>query len=337
MQQVALIGFGFMGAMHAAVYRALPAVRVSAVVDPRGEELRPALREAGLDDVPVFPDLSSAAARAEFSFVDICLPTDLHRETALQAFGLGKPVFCEKPIALTAEDARAMNEAARSRGVAFMVGHCIRFWPEYVELKRMVASGEHGRLVSLSLGRRNGRPDYSAGDWANQPERCLGAALDLHIHDTDFLVHLLGTPPAVFSRGIRDATGWSSITTQYLYEEIAVSAEGGWNFPKRAGFQMRFTAVFERAVLDFDSRQSPALVLTAGDSEPVPVVLPVVPDGDAQGIPSGYYHELAYFVGCLESGQPVGNSSGEQAEESLRVTLLEIASADSGKILSTIQ
>ncbi|HRJ71671.1 MAG TPA: Gfo/Idh/MocA family oxidoreductase [Terrimicrobiaceae bacterium] len=337
MQQVALIGFGFMGAVHAAVYRALPAVRIAAVVDPRGEELRPVLREAGLDDVPVCPDLASAAARSGFSFVDICLPTDLHREAAAQAFDLGKHVFCEKPIALTVEDAVAMTSSARARGVQFMVGHCIRFWPEYVELKRMVESGEHGRLVSLSLARRNGRPGYSAGNWVNQPERCLGAALDLHIHDTDFLVHLLGTPPAVFSRGVRDATGWSSITTQYLYEDCAVSAEGGWNYPRNAGFQMRFTAVFEHAVLDFDSRQTPSLTLTAGDGEPTPLVLPALPDGAAAEIPPGYYHELAYFVDCLESGKPVENSTGGQAAESLRVTLCEIASADAGKILPTNQ
>ncbi len=337
MQQVALVGFGFMGAMHAEVYRALPNVRVAAVVDPRGEKLRSALRDAGLDDVPVYPDAASAAAQTDFSIVDICLPTDLHRDVSLQAFELGKHVFCEKPIALTMEDAAAMTSSARASGLQFMVGHCIRFWPEYVELKRLVESGEHGRLVSLSLARRNGRPDSTAGDWANKPERCLGAALDLHIHDTDFLIHLLGTPPAVFSRGVRDATGWSSITTQYLYEEIAVSAEGGWNFPKRAGFQMRFTAVFESAVLEFDSRLAPALVLTAGDGEPAPVVLPPMPDGNASGIPPGYYHELAYFVDCLERGIPVANSTGEHAEESLRITLLEIASANSGKILPTIQ
>ena len=82
---------------------------------------------------------------------DICLPTDLHRATALQAFAAGKHVFCEKPIALSTEDAMVMTEAALLADRQLMVGHCIRFWPEYVELKRMVDSGKQGRLLSCVL------------------------------------------------------------------------------------------------------------------------------------------------------------------------------------------
>lgn len=197
MQRIVLVGGGFMGAMHAKVYRLLPAARIAAVVDPRGEKVSEDLRTGR--NVPVFPDLAEAMKRVDCSAVDICLPTDLHRETALLAIAAGKHVFCEKPIALTGEDAAAMTAAARLAGRQLMVGHCIRFWPEYLKLKRAVDSGVHGRLVSLSLGRRTGRPGYSIGNWVNRPERCLGAALDLHIHDTDFLLHLLGRPEAVVS------------------------------------------------------------------------------------------------------------------------------------------
>ena len=201
-------------------------------------------------------------------------------------------MFCEKPIALTREDAAAMTDAAREAGRQLMVGHCIRFWPEYVELKRIVDSGEHGRLLSLSLGRRTGRPGYSIGDWVNKPERCLGAALDLHIHDTDFLLHLLGAPEAVVSQGLRDETGWSSIATQYVYGGRIVTAEGAWNYPANWGFQMRFSAVFERAVLDYDSRSG--ITLAAGDAGPTALPMPQH---------DGYHHELAYFFGCLEIGR----------------------------------
>ena len=340
-QKILLVGFGSMGAMHADVYRLLPDAQIVGVVDPQGEAIRQKLSSQGVVDLPVFLDFASAVGSLEFSVVDICLPTDLHCEVALQAIEKRKHVFCEKPIALKREDALAMVRAARSKDLQFMVGHCILFWPEYLELKRLVESGEHGRLVSLSMDRRSSRPNSSVQNWVNQPERCLGAALDLHIHDTDFLLSLLGQPKTVTSQGIRDETGWSSISTQYEYELLSVTAHGAWNYPKKWGFQMRFQAVFERAALDYDSRAEPTLILTAGDSAPSAVVLPL-PTGrtqaDVEKISKlgGYYHELAYFLRCLGRGEPVTISTGEQASASLDLVLAEIDSATLGKRISLL-
>lgn len=325
MQGILLVGCGFMGKKHADAYRLLPGAHVVGVVDPRGEELAESLRGSLLERVPVFATFESALANVECSAVDICLPTDLHRQVAIAAFAAGKHVFCEKPIALTRDDAEAMIAAAREAGRQLMVGHCIRFWPEYVELKRLVDSGERGRLLSLSMARRTGRPGYSVGDWVNNPARCVGAALDLHIHDTDFLLHLLGAPEAVVSQGLRDETGWSSIATQFLYEGRIVTAEGAWNYPANWGFQMRFTAVFETAVLDYDSSAAPPLKLSTGEATPVAWT---APEHD------GFYHELAYFIECLERGAPVAVSTGEQASASLDIILAEIESAETGRQIS---
>jgi len=339
MQRVALIGCGFMGGMHASVYPALADACLVAVVDPREEAAREILNARGLGGVPIYADYDQAARECDFSVADICLPTDLHRTVALSAFAGGHHVFCEKPISLTIEDARAMTAAARDAGRELMIGHCIRFRPEYRELEKWVRSGRAGALLGLELGRRSGRPDYSVGDWVNRPERCVGAALDLHIHDTDFIVHLLGTPDAVFSRGTQDGTGWSGIATHYLYDRFVVTASGGWNSPPRWGFQMRFDAVFENGSLDFDSRRNPTLRQTSGREEPSDLILPKLPanpvasGGNITDL-GGYFQELAYFVDCLENGKRVSISSGDQATESLRVVLAEIESAASGKLVS---
>lgn len=324
MTDLAIIGFGFMGAMHAGVYRSLPSARVVAVVDDRVEEIRGRLRERGWD-IPVFPDYGSAVAGCDFSVLDICLPTDLHPKTAIRAFADGKHVFCEKPIALAVRDAEAMTAAAHAAGRQLMVGHCIRFWPEYEALKRAVDSREHGRLASLSLSRRNARPDYAVGNWVNDPGRCAGAALDMHIHDTDFVCHLLGAPVAVSARGVLETGGWNSIASTYDFgpDGPLVFADGAWNYPRGWGFQMCFSAVFENAALDFDSRATPSLMLTVAGGEPRPVVLPEPPT-------DGYRRELEYFIGRLEAGLPVETSTGEQAARSLAVTLAEIESAAGG-------
>lgn len=328
MVRVLLCGFGFMGRVHAGVLAQLPGVTVAGVVDPRGEAVLPELRDL-CGEVPVFPTTETALAGCTCDAVDICLPTDLHRQTAEMSLSAGKHVFCEKPLALTVPDAEAMVQAAQKADRQLMVGHCLRFWPEYEFLAELVRSREHGALVSLSLSRRNARPDYAVGDWVNNPQRCVGGALDMHIHDTDFVCHLLGTPRGVSARGVREATGWNSIASTYDYGSSGplVFADGAWIYPPGWGFQMRFSTVFERAALDFDSRADPALLLTAGKNPPQPVPLP-------HAGTDGYHGELAYFFSRLRDGLPVEISTGEQATESLRVTLAEIASAaDGGRIV----
>jgi len=324
MARVLLCGFGFMGRVHAGVLTRLRGVTLAGVVDPRGEAILPDLRDR-CGEVPVFTTTEAALAAAPCDVVDICLPTDLHRRTAELALSAGKHVFCEKPLALTMADAESMVQAARQANRQLMVGHCLRFWPEYEVLAELVRSGEHGALVSLSLSRRNARPDYAVGDWVNDPQRCIGAALDMHIHDTDFVCHLLGTPRGVTARGVREATGWNSIASTYDYGASGplVFADGAWNYPPGWGFHMRFSAVFERAALDFDSRADPTLLLTAGAEPPCPVPRPH-PGTD------GYHGELAYFFARLRDGLPVEISTGEQAAQSLRVTLAEIESAAHG-------
>jgi predicted dehydrogenase len=317
---IAIMGYGFMGNLHARVFAKNPLAKVVAVIDSRMTEMIPEPDGSG---PRFFPDYSSAAEAVDFEVLDICLPTDLHAGAACEAFADGRHVFCEKPIALTLGEADRMIAASRQAGRQLMIGHCLRFWPEYDALKTFCRNGELGGLRSLSLFRRAARPDYTAGDWANQPGRCLGAALDLHIHDTDILLDLLGTPAAVFSSGLRDKTGWSSIATHYLYDTLRVEAEGAWNFPPGWPFQMGFCAVFEKGVLDFDSTRENSLTVLRPDSGRSNVPVPSLSDG----LPVAYVRELSHFLHGLADGEPVQTGSGPQARESLRVTLAEIESA----------
>ena len=134
---IAILGGGFMGASHAANYRALgDRVRVKTIASRRSDR---ASAVAASVDAELTDDLMSVLRDPEVDAVDICLPTPLHREWAEAAFTAGKHVLLEKPIALTLEDADAIVAAAERSGRLFMVGLVLRFWPEYVELQRRVA------------------------------------------------------------------------------------------------------------------------------------------------------------------------------------------------------
>jgi len=333
MVRIIIQGFGFMGQVHARCYAANPRAEVVAVVDLDSERARKTVVDLALGEVLISDNIEDVLKHAKADALDICLPTDAHPAAAEAGFAAGLHVFCEKPIALDLESANRITAASEKAERQLMVGHCLRFWPEYLSLKSMIQSGEAGRLRALSLFRRATRPGYTAGDWISDPERCLGAALDFHIHDTDLVHFFLGAPQAVFSAGLRLPTGWDHIQTQYLFDDgPMVQAEGGWTYPANRPFQMGYSALFERGSLDFDSTASSTLVKNIGDET---FDLSASPDEAAQGELAGlvgYRDQLDYFVARIASGEPIEINTGIDATVSLRTLHAEIKSAESRRI-----
>lgn len=325
---VVIAGFGFMGQAHARCLAMNPRAVVAGIVDADPAAAAERARGMGLT-AKAGATLEEVIGAVQARAVDLCLPTDLHRSQAAVAFARGMHVFCEKPIALSVDDARAMVREAEAAGVFLMVGHCIRFWPEYRELERVVRGGELGTLRAVALTRRAGRPGYTAGNWVADPGRCVGGALDLHIHDADFLHHLLGLPGAVTSRGIRRDSGWDHIVTLYDYDGVCVTAEGGWDHPAEWGFRMAYHAVFDGGTLDFDSTASPALTRCLPGGKPEPVTLPAVDAPHPEGF-GAHAAELDHFASCVQRGEPPQIATGAQSAESLRLVLAEIDSAAAG-------
>lgn len=337
---IALVGCGFMGSTHAQVYSQLPKARLAAVVDPRLDATREKLAALRLT-VPVYPTLAALlAAHADIDAVDLCTPSDRHEADAILALDAGKHLFCEKPLALSLEAADRILAKAAAKGAIAQVGLCIRFWPEYQALRAFVQESRGGRLLSLSLQRQAGRPGYSDQEWLNRSDRSGGAALDLHIHDTDFVLALLGRPAAVTSRATFDFSGSSHIFTLYHFEGVSVCAEGGWNYPAGWGFRMAFQALFENCCIDFDSGSSPTLRITwnNGKPEPMPFKAPAAGqsasgEGNISSL-GGYFNELQYFVDCLAHGRPAAEGTLTQARTALEVVLAEIQSAKSGRAVA---
>lgn len=335
--KVAIIGLGFMGVMHARIYQALPGVELGAVVDidPAGAQKK--LRSLNMDR-PVYASLDDLLANLEVQVIDICSPTGQHVDLATQAAAAGKHVFIEKPLAFDLPGCEAIQSAVAKAGVHAQVGHCIRFWPEYVELRRVVQSDELGALKSLSLVRRAARP--GGGNplhWVNQAALSGGAALDLHVHDTDYVLHLLGTPKSVYSRTTQGMSGDDHIFTCYQYDTTVVVAEGGWDYPEHYGFCMAFEAIFAKGCLAYDINAAAPLRLTR-EGEPSVTVSVQQPGPPASGSKAGnisalggYYNELQYFIACLQQNNAPQIATLAQASESIRVLRAELESAQTGQ------
>ncbi|MSU70438.1 MAG: Gfo/Idh/MocA family oxidoreductase [Opitutaceae bacterium] len=323
-----------MGATHAQAYSKIRNARVVAIFDTNRRSAAVIARRIGLR-VPIYDDLDKALDAHPIDVIDLCLPTRFHSRYIRRALQARKHIFCEKPFAVDAREASSLAAAAERARVKMQIGLCTRFWPEYQALRALVCGRSAGRLLSLSLQRRCRRPPAKKIRLASS----TGAALELHLHDTDFVHYLLGRPKAVTSVGTKEGAGWAHLFTTYHFDGIAVTAEGGWNYPPRWGFQMAFQAVFERGVVEFDNRAEPPLAITwqDGSKRSLPFVRPRIRRSRSGLGPiselDGYFNELAYFIGCLEHQRAPLMATPRQAVDSIRTVMAEIRSAESGRTI----
>lgn len=175
---VAMIGYGFMGAMHSQAWRTahhffeLPATpRMVTVVGRDAGAVADAATRYGWESSAT--DWRAVLERPDVDIVDICTPGDTHAPIAIAALQAGKHVLCEKPLANTVADAQAMVEAAAeaaARGVRSMVGFTYRCVPAIELARELVAEGRLGEL-------RHVRAHYLQ-DWLTDAETPLSWRLD---------------------------------------------------------------------------------------------------------------------------------------------------------------
>lgn len=313
--KIGIVGLGFMGATHLKAFLNTEGVTLAAVSATNPRRLAGDLsdvggnlgRESGTYDfsnVRKYPDWRDLVNDPELDAVDVCLPTNLHLPVTVAALKAGKHVLCEKPMALTAADCDEMLKAARENGKILMIGHVLRFWPEYNYLQRFVKSGEYGAVRTATFVRRCGVPDWSK--WAMDDSQSGGALLDLLVHDIDQVLRLFGPPTKVAAKALNDQ---DSISATLLYPNgPEVRVQGGW-FPSGTPFAMGFQVAAQRGELELTPD---GLRLNDGSGALKSIKLD---EGDA------YDAEVRYFVECCRNGQQPVECPPEQSAAAVKLAL----------------
>jgi predicted dehydrogenase len=326
MLRVGVTGFGFMGRTHYKCWTALKETQVVAVCDSNPnieQDTKRAVGNIGETDEAVdfgslqlYSDFDKMLAKAELDAVSITLPTYLHPDYSIKALQAGLHVLCEKPMALTVEGCQRMVAEAKRSGKVLQIGHCVRFWPEYAKAKEIVDSGQYGRTIAATFQRLGAPPTWSLDNWFLDEKRSGGMALDLHIHDTDFVQYLFGVPRAVCSFGAKGpGGGLAHIVTQYLYDDDkVVTAEGGWAMMPAFGFEMSFNIALEKATLVYDLTRDPMFRVCPAEAE---AFTPEVAKQD------GWFLQIAHFAEAA-SGQKVKPiTTLEQSLNSVKIVQAE--------------
>jgi len=331
--RVGIAGFGFMGRMHYRCWKTLDGVRVTAVCDADPDALADAGTSRGniagaegdvdLAGVQVYGDFEQMIAEEPLDAVSITVPTYLHAPSTIAALDAGLHVLCEKPMALSLADGTRMIKAAERSGKVLQIGHCIRFWPEYAKAKEIIDSGEHGRVIAATFERLAATAARGPQSWFSDEKLSGGVALDLHIHDTDFVQYLFGVPRAVCSGGVPGpGGGLAHIATRYCYDDKLVTAEGGWAMMPGFGFEMRFHVAMERATITYDFLRKPALRLIPAEGDPIE---PPCEEGD------GYARQIAHFARRVRGQEVPPVTTLQESWDSLRIVEAERESVRTGK------
>jgi predicted dehydrogenase len=328
-------GLGFMGATHIQAMSSMPGVEVAAVAAQSEKALSGDLSEAGgnlgrggaafdFSRAQKFTDWRTMLLESDVDAVDICLPTEFHSEATLAALARGKHVLVEKPMALTAVECTEMLAAAGRAGKTLMVAHVLRFWPEYLELRRFLDEPDLGAVKRATFERRCALPDWS--HWLPDEKRSGGAVLDLLIHDVDQALALFGPPDEVECRSLGPVDTMDAAL--HYANGVDVELLGGW-YPSGTTFSMGFEIERARGTMKLEDgrlqvRREPRGGQDANAGwEPVPVA-----GGD------GYRNEIAYFIQCCRDGAPPARCLPEDSARAVRLALLlKQARLEAGKRL----
>lgn len=325
MLKVGIAGFGFMGRTHYKCWRTVDDVEVTAICDlnpdiQQSEKISGNIEKTDdtidLSGLRLYNDFEKMLANEKLDAVSITLPTYLHADYSIKALSAGINVLCEKPMALNIEDCMKMIAAAEHSGKLLQIGQCVRFWPEYAVAREIVESGRYGKVIAATFQRLSAAPSWSMDNWMMNEKLSGGMALDLHIHDTDFVQYLFGMPDAVSSFGAKDSGGGlRHIVTEYLYDGgMVVTAEGSWAVSPTFGFEMSFNIMLEKATLVYDLTREQVFKVCPVEEK---AYTPELEAGD------GWLLQIIHFAMaiCGENVKPV--TTPEQSMNSVKIVMAE--------------
>ncbi|MBL8635171.1 MAG: Gfo/Idh/MocA family oxidoreductase [Myxococcales bacterium] len=300
--RVAVVGAGYWGVNHVRTFARLAGCELTLVCDPDAKNLK---RAAGLaPSARLCSDYAQVLADPSIDAVVLATPAVLHAEQTILALRAGKHVLCEKPLALSVQDAKAVKAVAEQSGRVMMCGHLMLYHAAVLRLREMIQSGDIGEVYYLyglrvNLGKL--RHDENAM-WSLAP------------HDVSIILYLLGQVPvsvaarghAYLQPGVEDVVFLNLIFGDGKMAQIQVS----WLDPRK---ERRLTVVGERRMVEFDdSHPTEKLrIYDKGFHRPPEFTqfgeFLTVRNGDIHiphlDLPEPLNVECRHFIECIQKGQ----------------------------------
>jgi predicted dehydrogenase len=198
--KVGLIGFGYIGKIHAIAYRDLSLcidrpkvqVKLAALLRSRLDSDQEAMQAAGFS---IATTSVQEFYNQTLDLVDVCTPNYLHLEQCQQALQRGLAVYCEKPLAMNFEEAQSLARLAEKSGCLTQVAYVRRYDPAVRQMKALIEAGEIGEIFNFRGHLFHGSyvdPNRSMSWRLRQAQSGGGAFMDLGAHLVDLTRYVLG-------------------------------------------------------------------------------------------------------------------------------------------------
>jgi 1,5-anhydro-D-fructose reductase (1,5-anhydro-D-mannitol-forming) len=326
------LGWGFAGASTWARRYLVPAVRATegawpvAVFSSSGERGAQFAQDCGLERA--YASMEALLGDPDVDVVYVSTTNDLHASLTIAAAEAGKHVLCEKPLAMSVEDAVRMREACRQAGVVLATNHHLRGAPAIVATRRLIEEGAIGEIRAARVFHANSLPEELRTWRLTRPEAGGGAVLDLTVHDADTIRFLLGdeivevvaaTASDYLGKGVVEDSAMSVVRTA---QGVLVSFHDSFTVPHAPTGVEIFGSTGAIIVQDALAAEPIGRVLLRRDRDMTEIELPKVR--------SIYEVAVARFNAAVRGeGEPL--ASADDGIASLAVAIAALESARTGR------
>lgn len=193
MIEIGLIGFGLAGrAFHAQVIRAVPGLRLAAILQRHGTEAA-----EKYPDVRIVRSVDELLSIEGIRLVVIATPNETHYPLARQCLEAGRDVVIDKPFTTNLEEAKLLVHLARKTDRFLTVYQNRRYDGDFQAIRQLVEAGTLGRMVRFETAYDRFRPQLKPGAWREAPRPGSGILFDIAPHLIDHALVLFGLPEAV--------------------------------------------------------------------------------------------------------------------------------------------
>lgn len=248
--KIVVVGSGKLGQRHLDVWSRMEGVEIVGVIARNKKRLHEVAEKYQTN---AYLSITEAIASTNVDLFDICTPTHTHVELIIEAAQAGKHVICEKPLALYKEDAKKAISICEQNQVHLLIGHTLRFFPEYFQARKSLLNDEIGEIGMIRMERGVPHPPKS---WYGDEEKSGGLFLDLGIHDFDWLLWSVGDVHTVMANDIKysnsNELAYGMVTLRMVNGSIAY-VELSWAEPE---FYSLFEISGSKGMISYDSRKN---------------------------------------------------------------------------------
>lgn len=250
---VAILGCGGMGRLHAQMATNC-GLRIAYCADA---VKKAAKGLAGDFNAQAVTDPMKAITAQDTDIVVITSPTPTHEPLVTAAAEAGKHIFCEKPFGRTSAECKKAIASAEKAGVTLFVGHVVRYFPEFEQMREGIQKGSIGKTGWVKLFRGGIFPGVK-GSWFRDYEQSGGVTFDCMIHDLDWVRYVFGEPERIFCQAIMRSEPTSldySQVTMRMKNGVIATVINTWAAP--SGFKVKAEICGSKGMMQFDSTESP--------------------------------------------------------------------------------